>query len=350
MEQKNAIIEKIVKVKGEYISQGCIEECVKNFNEINDEIEKVPDSSPNPKLKPKLMIIADKIIKEVDILLIAYFILFKKQIPNLEIMLILNNNTINEGDENDLIQKVRQYMVYAYLACGKNIFEVKHSTGTIKIVLPFPENWFVLSRKFMPVVFINDDTLKNTFQESFSYFSIKNNVTYNINDDIFYKSCKQYLFSLINKNENYIYILSQLAFYRALDKAKILTLYLYSELNNNQITPDLVLKEKIKAGYLRGTAAYDYYLEIKNIFDELRSRPPIFCFIYSTLLLTDLLPGSLASNNINLFKNTLSNLWSFTKELVYGLHELAKNIVEHSSNKVGVITGRMYKNGLHPCG
>ncbi len=48
---------------------------------------------------------------------------------------------------------------------------------------------------------------------------------------------------------------------------------------------------------------------------------------------------------VNKYKNKLRYLIEQTKDICYGLHELAKNIVEHSSKGFGVITARRYKKG-----
>ncbi len=46
---------------------------------------------------------------------------------------------------------------------------------------------------------------------------------------------------------------------------------------------------------------------------------------------------------VNNYKNNLQYIIDQTKDICYGLHELAKNIVEHSSEGFGVITARRYR-------
>ncbi len=55
-----------------------------------------------------------------------------------------------------------------------------------------------------------------------------------------------------------------------------------------------------------------------------------------------MLPGSLTSGNSVNFQAVLRNLRNFTERLVNGVSELARNITEHSSDRFGAITLRMY--------
>ena len=86
--------------------------------------------------------------------------------------------------------------------------------------------------------------------------------------------------------------------------------------------------------------------EKENIIQTLKSYPPIHTFIFSV-----------AYHKINPFVSTkkkgfesgedgIERLWQFTKEYVRGLHELARNIVEHSgqgeNDGQGMITIRAY--------
>jgi hypothetical protein len=79
-----------------------------------------------------------------------------------------------------------------------------------------------------------------------------------------------------------------------------------------------------------------------KIIRNLETSAPIYTFIFSV-----------AYHKINPFVNSLQKsinnppdairqIWKFTQEYVHGLHELAKNIIEHSTTKQGMITIRSY--------
>jgi len=84
----------------------------------------------------------------------------------------------------------------------------------------------------------------------------------------------------------------------------------------------------------------------ESIIKQLTGYPPIHTFVF-TVLYNKIKPfkGIRSSSNTKEIKEAeerTEELWEFTKEYVKGLHELAKNIVEHSSTEEGIITIRAY--------
>ncbi len=317
-----------IKIDDEYLSQNCIEKCIKEFNEIPDE--------PNHLLE----IITTKAVKEVDPLLIAYFILFKEQKQNLEIILKLHEKT--SGDVNN---KFRQHRAHAMLTYGKDIF-VFTKNETVKA-----EQDTEWSKSFLPIMYIDQNKYASTFINKINFQPLHEIAFYDQSSEILYQNCRAVLLKQFRDDKDGLKCLAQLAFYKALDDVKILSFYLYKDFhNNNEITKEAFKdkEEKYKIGSLVNEDALRFYEEVNktSIFKELSKKPPIYNFIYSTLLSSKLLPGKLTSNNSKNFINILKNLWIFTQQLVDGLDELAKNIYEHSSNKCGVITGRVYSSGV----
>ena len=87
---------------------------------------------------------------------------------------------------------------------------------------------------------------------------------------------------------------------------------------------------------------YSYYERIIPIFDEIAEHSLAHQFIFSTLISSEFFVQTTVDGTTVL----LQNLWGFTKELVYGLRELAKNLREHTTNNRGVITTRIYDTGV----
>ena len=92
----------------------------------------------------------------------------------------------------------------------------------------------------------------------------------------------------------------------------------------------------------------EFFNKTKWIFDDLSNQPPIYHFIYSQILSSNLFPSSFSSANLNNDNDNiiklLHSLWNYTKEIVSGLNELAKNVREHADPPIGLITGRIYKS------
>lgn len=325
-----------INTNEQYVSQSTVKNCVDRLMTITKTVS-----------APKFELIAHEKVIEIDILLIAYFILFKKKFPDLTLTIILNSE--QQLDIDPILFKLKQYMVYAYITTNQSVFEVKlggHDKSPLKINVdstrPFADSWLVISESFLPFIFVAHDTYK-TFWETIPP-NLENpgfNIEFDGSNEQLYNNCHQALTKMFipSNGTELITTLAKIAFYNALEKAKILNFNL-SEAKKNVIDKSIIAN--LKAGYLSHQSSILFYEKIKPLFVELSKMPPIYHFFYSTLLSTDLVPSKLKNDNQIEFISTLENLWNFTKELLDGLQELAKNIVEHSSDKMGVITGKLY--------
>lgn len=119
--------------------------------------------------------------------------------------------------------------------------------------------------------------------------------------------------------------------------------------NRNEISTaigllaDLYISEKL-INKKSNNKETEYFDRPDSICQILGSYPPIYAFVFTILY-----------NKIDPFVRTsekgikdpierIYELWEFSIEYTKGLHELAKNIVEHSTTKVGMITLRVYDN------
>lgn len=90
-----------------------------------------------------------------------------------------------------------------------------------------------------------------------------------------------------------------------------------------------------------GTQEEKAYWERQSGFvnTELKRNSPVHTFVFSVLC-NKVRP--VRSGNEEEATEMVYRLWRFTEQYVLGLHELAKNIVEHSSRRCGMITIRAY--------
>lgn len=90
----------------------------------------------------------------------------------------------------------------------------------------------------------------------------------------------------------------------------------------------------------------DYFSHRDNITRELEKSSPIHTFIFSVAYHKIKPFVSRKNKGIDSPTSAIKQLWNFTQEYVRGLHELAKNIVEHSGKSEndgqGMITFRAY--------
>lgn len=85
-----------------------------------------------------------------------------------------------------------------------------------------------------------------------------------------------------------------------------------------------------------------YLKSEKSIITELKKSPVIYSFIF-TIIYKKINPFvKCEDKGINDPVQRTLEIWEFTKEYVKGIHELAKNITEHSSTRQGMITVRVY--------
>lgn len=366
----------IVTLNSSILSQNCIRACVAKLDELSRDDQ-------------QLHIIATEFVEDIDILLIAYFILFKRrytaQFPEFTIRVELQKNTkpalrpdtqkpdfaehnaAYTGFANKYRQAtgrevndeqgrtLRQYMAYADLQLDikqpfvvtygyyLNYGEEKGDTDDISIGNRGKAGWLRLSRRFIPILSITRGSYELFFTQrvdlkGFNSFARK--IKYDANSDDLYQNCASDIVNEIFKKQDKstkLMYLSRQAFFLVVSKANVLNFYLKPK---DYHGPDL------QAGALQGEAAVEFYRSVTPLLAEVSGKPMMFQYVYSILLSSAMVPGRLTSSNRDTFIQILNQLWRFAKELVYGIQELAKNILEHSKDANvevnGIITGRIY--------
>jgi len=100
------------------------------------------------------------------------------------------------------------------------------------------------------------------------------------------------------------------------------------------------------------------HLEMSNLKDgfqlvisKLLQQPSFFIFLYcflvnrniGTAIIKDEIDnGKVTKNKVSVLLTRLNELFEFTKNLFHGIREIARNIIDHTETKTGVLTGRVY--------
>jgi hypothetical protein len=314
-----ATVEKI-PILGNTVDNGIINDCIKKYKEIKYN------------QNASLQVIANDEITEFDFSLIGHFLLFKEECPDLTITLVLQKNYAN--DSNEVIWKLIQQMVHAYYSTGKDIFTVVDGDGEENkaSVDKDKKNRVVLSKKFLPIIYLNEKNYNMVFQNRTTFSILKINAPNDLKEeDALYKACLKILSDEITTG-NYLEILSQLAFYRSLMNAKMLRYYLQKN-------------DKLQIGNVQNALLKRrYWKTLISVFDEIKEQPAIYSLLFYTFTCSRLIDIAITKDTINKAANNITQLWAFTKELVMGINELAKNIIEHTTSKKGIISGFINNN------
>jgi hypothetical protein len=281
-------------------------------------------------------------LTEIDILLVAYLVLYRISNPTFTFELWLNH----ANSEGAIYRKIEQYRMHASYAAKGNIFGIWFWDGQdASEVIPegqrfSDEELGGLSSTFAPILIITRDTIDSLFfsafkQDSLSGFVEPEFVNNNERLRILYSSAwLSILRTAKGFNEGKTSALAIPAFWRSLEAAKILNFYLCKE--NKE------LFDTCTYGQFSHETFLGHFKALETVFAKLESKPPIFHFVYYLLLSSDLLPNEITRVALSDFQRKVKNLWNFTVRLIAGLSELARNITQHSSDKKGAITLRLY--------
>jgi len=320
-----------IRIPGSAVDSGVINECIKQFKEIKAS-----------GLPSQLKIVAENEIKEFDFSLIGHFILFKVECPQLSIIIHLHKNRVNNSRDS-IVDLLKYQVVHSRDIVGENqdIFILKIGPGDGKK----ESGVFELSPKVLPMVYLDEGNYSKLFKNRMNFVSLskleltkKENNKSIINDEKLYQACKEKLAKQIKRGD-YLQILSQLAFYRALAKAKMLVYYLYNELDEDI---ENILKQDKNKENLQDFQKRQVYLEsLVPVFNEIKEESPINILLFFSLISSELIFPTRKRDETEILDESkkISNLWEFTKNVISGINELAKNIIEHSDKHKGIISG-----------
>jgi hypothetical protein len=343
----------VIRIEKDYLSLQNIQQCVDLFQEIHS----------RKQAEKRIHLKAVTHIKGFDMLIVAYFVLFINQVKEIELIIDLPFNLFGSGDE-PLEYQLKQAGTYAYIITGKSVFTIISGERADRTVVNFdlnkrpvfPDTWFVYSKDFFPFLFINDN--QKQFELLFKtglcdlvktkLDQLEKGVQWIGTSEMQKNECNSYIRNNSSplSRKNSLINLAKMAFYNALDEAKIAHLYFEGNYDISQF--DNV--NRIQAGNLVNKKAFDFFLLAKPLFVELSNKSIIYQFLFSTILSTELLNDRATGKDIlnddtkDDFIDKLFELWNFTKDLVVSLEELSKNIKEHAKPAVGAIALRVFES------
>lgn len=347
----------LIRIQESYITLSNIQECVEVYKSIR--AGKLFDK--------ELHLEAEKKLESFDILLISYFILFKKRIPDLSVYLYCPLNSISDGKDK-VAHQLNQFGIYAYILTGQSIFKVefkkedeKRGNNVLSFNLQnnssYTSDEFVYSEDFFPILYINEDTKRFNllFNDSLEEVCrehgrnidvLEEEIVWDRNSEQLKKNYHKWMQYISSPKDRVMSLinLACMAFVHALNAAKIASFYFKEGYNISAFNKE----QRIQAGALRNEVAYQYYKEILPVFKELKTCSLAHQFFFSIVISTEMLRFEKQGNNIlsqetkNVYINKIQSLWLFTKDLVTGIKELAKNIKEHAQPPVGAISVRLF--------
>ena len=287
----------------------------------SDCVDKFYDIIKGEIICDELDIVCKNKINDIDLSFIGHLILLKKALPKMNINFYLPYNNIDEGSSGEVsgvLWKIKQSMVHANLTTDDNVFKIIDSDGRVLDADAKLKEWFVLSSKFMPIIYLNENNYKNTFENKSScidyndlkkiYCDIISTHKEPITEEWLYQFSRSYLFEKISR-DNYVEVLSMLALFRSLRDVRLIR-YFY-----NEYVYEFAFNDS-NIGYVVNKELKDkYWRVLRNLYEEIIQKPPIYNFVFSILITSALRHSKIYNNNIQSICDKVVGIWSFVKEL-----------------------------------
>lgn len=295
-------------------------------------------------------------IGEIDILLLSYIVLYQKDFPKTKFQFIFSENQTESGF------KVIHQLIHANITCGLKNIEVdvnyrkkngdivtnKFKDSNIKLITPM----FIES--MIPPLSVDIDSITKLFNPYYTnslWTDIKNIELSEDEIKIYSQDPIKYF-----KKRNQIANIDSIAnayLLNALQHMGVLRKNLFGD-DDYQIGRHIGVGEKNRKEAINFRTKVNHALKEGGFYDF----NMIELFFFSMLILKCLklpdIPIDKSGDRAFLIAKiidekyipTMMHLIRFVKDLSLGIYELARNIIEHSSDKRGVITGRIYRKQI----
>ncbi|MCI0471662.1 MAG: hypothetical protein L0Y73_08400, partial [Candidatus Aminicenantes bacterium] len=294
-------------------------------------------------------------IKNFDLTFIAALNLVKFSFEGLELRLFFAKLDAKSEVESCFF-RFGQFVIVSYLAYGHEIFDV-YRDG--KLVDPgyFLKNLSVCQ----PFFYVNEDSFHELFQESFRstwdkwWAGLKPDkaarmIKKSSSAGDIYQELKKLAIANINlKRGNRRHNLQDLHIIYLFNACR--DFHFIKRVIRNQLKQKGDWKEgsiKDETGglgiQLSRELDLEYEDQVQIIFNKILEKSPAFIMLFSYFIENfynpDVGKKDSSKKKLETRLDLLKNIYFFTDEIFYGVTELAKNIIEHSSNHRGVIMGR----------
>lgn len=297
-------------------------------------------------------------IRNFDLTFIAALNLIKFSFKNINIQLTFEQ-VPNKSKEEECLFRFGHFLRASFLAYGHEIFRI------VRDGKPYLPGYFLKTLSgYLPFIYVEEGIFKRLFHEPFKntwdkwWRKLELEAFENLKDkknkaDKIYLELRKDVIQKIDLNES-----------TGDPEQNLLNFYIIYLFNAvrkfhfiKKILKDKAEKAKIKEAGIKVESVsslgiglsrngdQEYEKEIQKVFDKILDKPPAFIMLFSYFIEKFYNPKPpKRANDAEKIKTRvefISNIFYFTNEILYGIRELAKNIIEHSSNGRGVIIGRV---------
>jgi hypothetical protein len=305
-------------------------------------------------------------IKDFDLTFIASLNLIKFSFKNISIRIIFNS--VPPGsEEEECLFRFGHFLTTSYISYGHEIFSILRDGKT------YQPNYFLKNLSgYLPFYYVQGNIFQKLFHEplkktwddwwqKISTKSFKSLIDKKSEAEKIYQQLRQHVIQDIDLNE--------LKENREENILNSCILYMFSAVRKFHFIKK-ILKNQAQANRFKDagisidaedsklgiglTIATDhlYEEEVQNIFEKILEKPPAFIILFSYFIEEFYSPkpkkNASYTEKIEVRVKLISDIFYFTNEIFYGIRELAKNIIEHSTNRRGVIIGRIVKKNHLP--
>lgn len=320
--------------------------------------------SENPRLSGGIYFRLHEKTENFDLTLIALLSLVKLSFDKIRIS--FDFGTVKKNSVLDKCSyKLGHFMTSGFLSHGKELFKIVKNQKTITLK-PGKANldaFLNISTEYLPLIYIDKDSHRKYFLSSFkdiweSYTSsfdatsfdafLKEALPKGISTskaEYYYQNIRRHgLQELRDKLNNHSKIdlvdLTHLYLFKTARKAGFLR-KLFSDIQNiDEVTNGSFVKFMDDSHSSPNKSSKEkeekYENAIEPLFRSLINKPPFFVLLFAILIDKFFEPKGER-------KASIENILYFTNDLFAGIRELSKNIVEHSNNKRGYVTARIFK-------
>jgi hypothetical protein len=304
---------------------------------LNNTLEQLSKTKVSNQGTIKLVIYPSN--QQIDLSIFGLLCLIKSKCPAVGIVFDLRK--LEDDTQHGLSFKIRQYCTASYLFFDKIILEIQYKSGLFNIEnVSSKEYWLLISSKFIPVFKIDDAFNKTGFLEPPSEDAISAifGAAKTINTDKVANKLLLHLGLSVSFTQYYLLCLID-----ALEYLRI-SHYFIQDYADRKISKNISSKLWIK---IAGDPYKDYYKPVSNILYKVLHQPGLLILIFSRLVANIIPEYTNRPTDRGVTFNSLAlkieEIYNISYTIFGGLREIAGNIIEHSSERSGLLLARIFK-------
>ncbi len=334
-----------------------VKELLSLYSEMLKKVK--PENRVN--VKGELEFLLSNRIKNFDITFIAALNLIKFSFKKIQITLRFDGLENLNSEEGKCYYRFGHFYSASALSYGEEVYRI--------ILNGSPQKFHHFREKltgYLPFIYVEKESIKSLFHEPFK-------ITWNnwwekygpssadifgekiTSDEDIYQALRKFIITkldlkdTVGNRKNNLDNFYMNYIFKAARKINFIKKILKNQAGVIASAREKELLFKISSSPLSIKLTADgyrkYEREVQNIFDKILGKPPAFVVLFSYFIekFYNIGEEKKESDEDEIKKRVeaISNIFHFTNEIFYGLKELVKNIVEHSSTGRGIIIGRV---------